>query len=459
MASEDTNRADSLAPPPGRRGRLRLRTLILIRWVALAGQAVTLAVVHYGLGFELPIQLCMTVVAVAAMANVAMAVSRPAQARLGDREGALTLAFDILQLSLLLFLTGGMENPFALLILAPLAIAAAALSKEATIGLCALALVCISALAVWHLPLPWQEPGLKLPATYMTGLYVAIVVAVIFITSYTWSVAHATRRMADALAASQLALAREQRLSALGGLAAAAAHELGSPLATIAVVAKELDRELPADSPHKEDVALLLSQSERCGGILERLMRRPEAEGGPPFERLAVSALVEAAARPQLAGREAVEVVFDNRSLDGSPEPQVARAPEILQGLGAIVDNAARFAAGRVDIATRWDRRRIEVEIADDGPGFDPAVLGELGEPYLSRRPEGGRLGLGVFISCTLLERTGAGLAFRNRPAAGPGFAGGYAEASGRAGGPRSGGAEVAVGWPRAAIELGDSDR
>ena len=134
MAGDDANRGEAVTP--GRRGRLRLRTLILIRWVALAGQAVALAVVHYGLGFALPIQLCMTVVAVAAMANVGMAISRPAQARLGDRDGAAALAFDILQLSLLLFLTGGLENPFALLILAPLAIAAAALSRGATIGLC-----------------------------------------------------------------------------------------------------------------------------------------------------------------------------------------------------------------------------------------------------------------------------------------------------------------------------------
>ncbi len=446
MASDEQDRADDLAPPPGRRGRLRLRTLVLIRWVALTGQAVTLAVVHYGLGFALPIQLSMTVVAVSALANVAMAVSRPAQARLGDREGALALAFDILQLSLLLFLTGGLENPFTLLILAPLVIAAAALSRQATIGLCALALICITGLAVWHLPLPWPEPGLELPATYVAGLYAAILVAVLFITAYTRSVAQAAQRMADALATSRLALAREQRLSALGGLAAAAAHELGSPLATIAVVAGELERELPADGPHREDVALLKSQSQRCADILERLIRRPEAEaeaeGGAPFGRLALSTLVEAAVRPHLSGRQAVEAVFDSRSLDGSPEPWVARAPEILQGLGAIADNAGRFAAGRVDVDTRWDRRRVEVEIADDGPGFDPAVLGELGEPDLARRAEGGHLGLGVFIARTLLERTGARLAFRNRPAAG---------------GRLNGGAQVAVHWPRAAIELEES--
>lgn len=443
MAGDDANRGEAVTP--GRRGRLRLRTLVLIHWGALAGQAVTLAVVHYGLGFALPIQLCMTVVAAAAMANVAMAISWPAQARLGDRDGAAALAFDILQLSLLLFLTGGLENPFALLILAPLSIAAAALSRNATIGLCALALACVTVLAIWHLPLPWSGPGLSLPATYVTGLYVSIVVAVLLITSHTWNVAHGARRMADALTASQLALAREQRLSALGGLAAAAAHELGSPLATIAVAAKELDRELPADSPHKADAALVLSQSQRCAEILARLLRQPEAEGGAPFERLPLSLLAEAAAAPHRTARQTVTIEFNARATDGSPEPEVARAPEILHGLGSIVENAIAFAAGRVEIATEWDRREVRVRVADDGPGFDPAILGELGEPYLSRRAEDGHVGLGVFIARTLLERTGATLTFRNRVAVGRG---------GPAAG--SGGAEVTIRWRRAAIDLGE---
>lgn len=441
MAGDDANRGEAVTP--GRRGRLRLRTLVLIHWGALAGQAAALAVVHYGLGFTLPIQLCMTVVTVAAMANVALAISRPAQARLGDRDGAATLAFDILQLSLLLFLTGGLENPFSLLILAPVTIAAAALSRSATIGLCALALACVTVLALWHLPLPWSGPGLSLPATYVTGLYLAIVVAVLLITSHIWNVAHGARRMADALSATQLALAREQRLSALGGLAAAAAHELGSPLATIAVAAKELDRELPADSPHKADAALMLSQSRRCAEILARLLCQPEAEGGAPFERLPLSLLAEAAAAPHQTARRTVTIDFDAGAADGSPEPEVARAPEILHGLGSIVENAIAFAASRVEIATEWDRREIRIRVADDGPGFDPAILGELGEPYLSRRAEGGHVGLGVFIARTLLERTGATLTFRNRVAEGRG---------GPAAG--GGGAEVAIRWRRAAIDL-----
>jgi two-component system sensor histidine kinase RegB len=434
---------------PARRGRLRLRTLILIRWVALAGQAITLAVVHYGLGFALPIQLCMTVVAASAMVNTAMALRRPAQAWVGDRDGALYLGFDIGQLALLLFLTGGLQNPFALLILAPLTLAAAALSRRTTIGLCALALLAISVLAVWHLPLPWAEPGLSLPTTYLVGLFVSIVVAVSLISLYTWHVAHSARRMADALAATQLALAREQRLSAVGALAAAAAHELGSPLATIAVVARELDRELPADSPQREDAALLLSQSDRCARILAGLLHQPEADGGAPYERLAVSALVEAAAAPYLRENPAVAFAFDKRALDRSPEPEVGRAPEVLQGLGAIIQNAAQFAAHRVEILTEWDQGGVQVTVADDGSGFDPTILGQLGEPYLSSRAGGGHMGLGVFIACTLLERTGASLGFENRPGIGPG--GRVAAAAG--------GAAVAIRWNRGTIGVGRNGR
>lgn len=413
-------------------GRLRLRTLVAIRWVAVLGQAAAVLFVFLGLGFALPLAPVVATIFAAALSNVIMAMTKPAQARLSDRDGAIYLAFDILQLSLLLFLTGGVQNPFAILLLAPVAIAAATLSGRSTIALAGLTVVAIFLLGAFHLRLPWTGEGLELPGVYQFGVVVALAVATLFIAVYAWSLSNAQRRMLDALAATQQALAREQRLSALGGLAAAAAHELGSPLSTIAVVAQELKRAVPGDSPLAEDIALLVSQSGRCRDILARLAERPEQSGGAPFEKLPASALVQATAEAATGAPPGIATEFDAAALDGSAEPVLARAPEILHALGNLVENARQFARHAVVVRTRWSAAELVVSVTDDGPGFPIDVLGELGEPYLTSRRGTGHMGLGVFIAKTLLERTGAQLSFAN---------------------PAGGGAEVAIRWRRTDIE------
>jgi two-component system, sensor histidine kinase RegB len=413
-------------------GRLRLRTLVAIRWAAVLGQAAAVLVVELGLGFELPLAPVATTIFAAAVANVILAVTRPAQARLTDRQGALYLAFDILQLALLLFLTGGVQNPFSLLLLAPVAIAAATLSGASTVALSALTLVAIGVLGRYHLRLPWFGEGIEFPPVYQFGQMVGLAVATLFIAAYAWSLSNAQRRMLDAMAATQAALAREQRLAALGGLAAAAAHELGSPLSTIAVVAQELKRAVPADSPLADDITLLVSQSRRCSDILARLAERPEQSGGAPFERLPASALVEAAGDAMVDATPGVATLYETHPRDGSAEPVLPRAPEILHALGNLIENARQFARHEVQVTTGWSAGDLSVTIHDDGPGFAVDILGELGEPYLTSRRVGGHMGLGVFIAKSLLERTGAKLAFANPP---------------------GGGAEVAIRWRRADIE------
>lgn len=419
-------------PPAAGTGRLRLRTLVAIRWVAVLGQAAAVLVVHLGLGFALPLAPVAATIFAAALSNVIMAMTRPAQARLSDRDGAIYLAFDILQLALLLFLTGGVQNPFSILLLAPVTIAAATLSGRSTVALAALTVAAIVLLGAFHLRLPWTGDGVELPAVYQFGIVTALTVAALFIAVYAWSLSNAQRRMLDALAATQAALAREQRLAALGGLAAAAAHELGSPLSTIAVVAQELKRAIPPDSPLAEDIALLVSQSARCREILARLAARPEQSGGAPVELLPASALVRATAEAAAGPSAGIAIRFASAATDGTAEPVVARTPEIVQALGNLVENARQFARRTVAIDTRWSADELTVRIADDGPGFALDVLGELGEPYLTSRRDSGHMGLGVFIAKTLLERTGAKLAFANRP---------------------QGGAEVAISWRRADIE------
>jgi two-component system sensor histidine kinase RegB len=405
---------------------VRLRTLVTIRWIAIAGQAVTLFAVNFGFGFELPLNATLAAIGASAVLNLVLTLYRPA-ARLGDRGAAVLLGWDLIQLGVLLYFTGGLSNPFALLMLAPVAISATVLSRISTIALFGLGMVCVSALAVWYQPLPWPGGGLEFPWVYIAGLWVALGTGMLFIAIYLGRVTSESRRMSDALAASQAALAREQRLSAVGGLAAAAAHELGTPLGTIAVIAKEIARDLPKDSPLAEDATILLAETARCRDILARLAARPETDGGAPFSRLPVSALLDATAAPHR--REQVQLVVSANGTGGTDEPQVNRRPEIVHGLGALIENAAQFASTRVDIRAVWNAEFLEVSVDDDGPGFPIAVLDRLGEPYISTRSaEGDHMGLGVFIASTLLERTGARLEFSNRP---------------------EGGASVRVRWPR----------
>ena len=427
----DTSLVASNEPATGF-GRISLRTLVPIRWVAIAGQALTILIVHFGLGFSLPLVPALGVVGGSVLLNVVLILLRQVAARLGERDAALCLGYDILQLAILLHLTGGLQNPFSILILAPVTVAATILSRRPVIVLSVLAVASISVLALWHEPLPWRTEPLVFPAELVLGIWVALVLATVFIGGYTWSVAQEAGRLRDAVTATQLALAREQRVSAVGALAAAAAHELGSPLATIAVVAKELVRDLPDDSPHAEDAALLLSQSERCRTILAELAQQPEDDGGSPYTRLPISALVEAAGA--LHRDQGVKLIFATAGQPAPEEPLVRRSPEIMHGLNNLVQNAVQFARREVSVTTFWDRNTVTVEVVDDGPGFPLHLLGRLGEPYISTRAGAAdHMGLGIFIAQSLLERSGARLVFDNLP---------------------DGGAHVAISWNRANLEM-----
>lgn len=430
------NGTNSTLPVISGSARVQLRTLAMIRWAAIAGQAAALLVVHFGLGFPLPIVAALATVAASAIFNVVTALRRPFGS-LGERGVAGYLAFDVVQLAVLLYLTGGLENPFAFLLLAPVAVSATVLSLTSTVVLCGLALASITMLAVRHMPLPWRGEPPHLPPTYVLGVWTALAIGILFLAAYTWRVAEEARRLSEGLAATQLALAREQQLSAMGALAAAAAHELGSPLGTIAVAAREIARDLPEGSPIAEDVELLLSETARCRDILKELAHNP-ARDHVPFSRVPIGAFVESTAL--VHRHDPVSMVFDAAPaaiVPDSPEPRIAAAPEIVHGIGNLVQNAVQFARARVAVTTRWTATRVDVTITDDGPGFSSLVLERIGEPYISLRHEreadiAGHMGLGIFIAQTLLQRTGAEVEFGN--AAG-------------------GGARVAVRWDRAILE------
>ena len=430
--------ADFWAAGGARRGRLRVRTLIRLRWLAVIGQTLTVLFVGLGLKFPLPWIPCFAVIGAAAGLNVVISLASPGQRLADDREAAAQIAFDILQLTGMLFLTGGTLNPFSLLLIAPVTLAAATLPLRHTLLLGLLAVAASVMLSVNALPLPSPETApFDPPVVNRIGAVIARVMGVIFTAAYAFYAAAEAGRMQLALDTTHVVLAREQKLSALGALAAAAAHELGTPLATMAIVAKEMARGAPEGSQVKEDAELLIGQAERCREILRRLTADPNATDAV-HERMSLLQVVQEAIAPHAKSPEVRVEAMVSGPLDVQP-PDIWRMPEVLHALTSFVENAVDFARSEVLVTARFDSDRLSIEVRDDGPGFAPEVLAKLGEPYVTSRPgaEGSRsghvgMGLGFFIAKTLLERTGADVDFRNG---------------------RRGGAQITAQWPRGAIE------
>jgi two-component system, sensor histidine kinase RegB len=407
--------ADVLHLP--QRRNVRLDTLLRLRWFAIIGQTTAVLAVYYAVEFPLPIWACMAVIALSAWLNIALRVRFSLTQRLEPGRAAWLLAFDIAELAVLLFLTGGLENPFAFLFLAPVLLSATALPPRITVMLGAFAVICATVLVFVHYPLPWDaDDPLELPWIYLLGVWLSILLAIGFIGVYASQITEEGRQIAEALAATELVLAREQHLSQLDGLAAAAAHELGTPLSTISVVAKELELALEPQSPHLDDVRLLREQSQRCRDILAKLT---QLSTGEPFDLLPLSALIEEVVAPHRNFGIEIGIAL----ADDPAPPMGARNPAILYGLGNLLENAVDFAHSRVEVIADWSDENVAVTISDDGPGFAPEVMDRIGEPYVRsskrrRMNAGGEttgLGLGFFIAKTLLERSGAMVDFENR--------------------------------------------
>lgn len=430
-------------PSASTRG-LRLQTLVRLRWIAVAGQTAAVLFVHLALGFPLPLGFCLAVIALSAWLNIFLAVRWRSTLRLSDQSTALLLGYDIVQLAALLYLTGGVENPFAFLFTVPVMVSATTLPQRYTILLGGFALSLSTLLAVFHQPLPWKEGEmLIMPPLYIAGLWAALLSGMLFSAIYASRIAAEARQMSEALAATEMVLAREQQLSALDGLAAAAAHELGTPLATIALVAKELKREFPPATPYEEDLDLLLSQADRCREILSRLSDRA-AQTDAMFARLSLTIMLEEIADPLRGSDVAIRV--HREPAPGSPEPWLLRNPAVNYGVGNLLENAVDFATSRVDVEARWSDEEVAILIRDDGPGFSQEIFDRLGDPFVTTRQgydtadgdvdlsKHQGMGLGFFIAKTLLERSGAAVTLANR------------KDDGR-------GAVVKIAWPRRAIE------
>jgi two-component system sensor histidine kinase RegB len=397
---------------------VRLDTILRLRWLAVLGQLAAIFIVAQGLEFDVEIAPCLTVVGLSALLNLSLQLWFNPMQRLEPEFAAALLALNIVELAGLLFFTGGLQNPFSFLFLAPVLISATALPIRFTIALGMLAVALASVLVFVHFPLPWDgDDPLVLPPIYLFGVWLSIVVAIGVTSLYAFQVAEESRKLSDALAATELVLAREQHLTQLDGLAAAAAHELGTPLSTIFLISRELEQGV-ADKPQLAgDVRTLREQAQRCRDILAKITQLSST--GAPFDRMPLSTLIEETVAPHRDFGVAIKVRI---AVAGTPEPAGTRNPAIIYGVGNILENAVDFARSTVEVDAWWNAETVEIVISDDGPGIAPDMLKRIGEPYLSRRrdadeAQGARsgLGLGVFIARTLLERTGAKVSFANR--------------------------------------------
>lgn len=392
---------------------IRLDTILRLRWLAVLGQLAAIFIVAQGLEFNVEIVPCVSIIALSAALNLALQTAANPMRRLEPMQAAALLALNIVELAGLLFFTGGLQNPFSFLFLAPVLISATALPARITFGLGMLAVACASVLFFFHLPLPWDsDDPLVLPPVYLVGVWLSIVLAIGVTSLYSFQVTEEARKLADALAATELVLTREQHLTQIDGLAAAAAHELGTPLATIFLISRELEKTVK-DPSFAADLKTLREQTQRCRDILSKITQL--SSSGAPFDRMKLSELIEEVVAPHRDFGVDIKVRI---AVAVAAEPVGSRNPAILYGVGNIVENAVDFARTTVEVNAWWNKDAIELVISDDGPGIPPDLLNRIGEPYLSRRrsrDEGGGLGLGVFIARTLLERTGAKVSFTNR--------------------------------------------
>ena len=387
------------------------KTLVTLRWIALIGQFAAINIVFFILGLDFPIHATYIIILIGILTNIYLQY-RIKATQLKDLYSSLFLIFDLFQLGLLLYLTGGIHNPFTFLLIIPAIVSSTFLSMGTTIILGLLTLAVLILITFFHLPLPGTEEPLKFPEYYLIGIIISISIGLIFLSYFGIRFSGETKKRSEALNELQQTLSKEYELESLGGQAAAAAHSLGTPLATITVVAKELRKEIGESSRHTKDLDLLISQTKRCSEILKQISKKEITEDKffsfTEFDIL-LSEIIE-------SFKETSDKNIELYSSENNNSCKIKRSPEIIYGLRNFIGNAIKFAKQNINISLKSNKYLVNILIEDDGPGFPDDIIKILGEPYIKSKSEEisskSGTGLGTFLGKTLLERKGANLDF-----------------------------------------------
>jgi len=388
-------------------------TLTILRYIAIFGQFFAINIVYFYLGLPFPIEASYAVISAGLLTNLYLQFKIKIN-QLKDLYASIFLVFDLIQLSILLYLTGGIFNPFCFLLIIPAIVSSTFLSMGTTIILGIITSALLLVISFIHLPLPGEDMNLlHFPNFYKTGIVISIFIGLIFLSYFGIRFAGETKKRSEALNKLQEVISKEYELESLGGQAAAAAHSLGTPLATISVVAKELKKEIGSNAELSKDVDLLISQTKRCSEILKQISKKQIEEdvflSSIKFEDLLeeiISSFKETSSK-----EISLSVAKDENKIS------IQRTPEIIYGLRNFIGNAVKFSKSKVKINLFSDKNLIEIKINDDGPGIPEDIIKKIGEPYIKSKskelsPNSG-LGLGTFLGKTLLERQNAKLSFK----------------------------------------------
>jgi two-component system, sensor histidine kinase RegB len=396
--------------------KLDKNTLVILRWIAIFGQLITINVIYFILNFSFPYLYCCLIIFFGVLTNIFLHFVDKKKL-LTNFSSTLYLTYDLIQLATLVFFTGGITNPFVILLVIPAVVSSAFLSLKSAINLSFITVISLLILTLYHYPLPSAgDLHFHAPKYYLFGVPIAITIGLIFLSYFGARFGLETRKRTDALIKMELVLAKEHELKIIGVQAAAAAHSLSTPLSTIKLVAKELEKEIGNEAKYAKDIKLLLSQSSRCGEILQKLSMTP-VKRDEFFENVKLQDLINEIIN---SFKEISNKTFLIKCEKNKYDPTVKRKSELTYGLRNFIGNASKFSSSLVEVEIESDHNLTQIKVCDDGPGFPEDVKKFLGEPYISsKNPIVGSksgLGLGTFIGKTLLERMNANISFNRCP-------------------------------------------
>ena len=388
------------------------KTLVILRWIAIFGQLIAINLVFFVLQLEFPIFLAYLIICIGLSTNLFLQF-RIKSIQLKDFYASIFLTYDLIQLSFLLYLTGGISNPFSILLIVPAIVSSTFLSVSTTIILGFLTIIFLFFLTIFYYPLPGiYEYSFTFPQYYLVGFFIAIIIGLVFLSYFGIRFAGETKKRSEALNKLQEIIFKEYELESLGGQAAAAAHSLGTPLATISVVATELKKEIGDNKNYSKDIDLLISQTKRCSEILKKISKK-QITDDQFFSYIKLEDLLEEIIN-SFKETSSKQIYLD--SDNDRNKINIKRSPEIIYGLRNFIGNAVKFSRKKVNIILKSNEEKIKVIVNDDGPGFPEDVKEILGEPYIKSKSQevssNAGLGLGTFLGKTLLEKQYAKLSF-----------------------------------------------